>query len=66
MIETHRDWANKLPFALKGYRTTVRISMGATPFSLVYGTKVVLPIEVQMKSLKVIVEVNLPETKWVE
>ena len=61
MIETHCDWANKLPFTLWGYRTTVRTSTEATPFSLVYGTEVVLPIEVEMKSLRVIVEADLPE-----
>ena len=42
MIKTHRDWANKLPFALWGYRTIIRISTGATTFSLVYGTEVML------------------------
>ena len=66
MIKTHRDWANKLPFALWGYRTIVRTSMGATPFSLVYGTEAVLSIEVEMKSLRVIVEADLTEAKWVE
>ena len=66
MIETHHDWTNKLPFALWGYHTTIRISTGATPFLLVYGIEVVLPIEVEMKSLRVISEVDLPEAKWVE
>ena len=66
MIEIYYDWANKLSFALWGYRTTVRTSTEATPFSLVYGTEVVLPIEVEMKFLKVIVKVDLPEAKWVE
>ena len=31
MIETHSDWDNKLPFALWGYRATVRTSTGVTP-----------------------------------
>ena len=44
----------------------MRTSMGVTPFSLVYGTEVVLPIEVEMKSFRVIVKANLPEAKWVE
>ncbi|XP_039032138.1 uncharacterized protein LOC120167086 [Hibiscus syriacus] len=32
--ETYRDWHEKLPFALYGYRTTVRTSTGATHLSL--------------------------------
>ena len=40
--------------------------MGATPFSLVYEIEVVLPIKVEMKSLKVIAKADLPEAKWVE
>ena len=66
MIKTHRDWANKLPFSLWGYRTTIRTSTGATPFSLVYGTEVVLQIKVEMESLRVMVEADLLEVKWVK
>ena len=42
----YKDWHEMLPFALHGYRTSVRTSTGATPFSLVYDMEVVLPIEV--------------------
>ena len=66
MIATHHDWDNKLPFALWGYRTTIRTSTRATLFSLVYRTKVMLLIKVEMESLRVIAEVDLPEVKWVE
>ncbi|KAG8473279.1 hypothetical protein CXB51_035201 [Gossypium anomalum] len=51
MTETYRDWHEKLPFALLAYRTSVRTSTGATPFSLVYGMEAVLPIEVEIPSL---------------
>ena len=44
----YRDWHEKLPFALHAYRTGVRTSIGATPYSLVYGMEVVLPIEVEI------------------
>ena len=40
--------------------------MRATPFLLVYGTEVVLPIKVEIKFLRVIVEADLPKAKWVE
>lgn len=37
MVKTYKDWNEMLPFTLHGYRTSVRTSSGATPFSLVYG-----------------------------
>lgn len=65
MVVTYKDWHEILPFALHGYRTTVRTSTGATPFSLVYGMKAVLPIEVEIPSMKVIMEAKLDEAQWV-
>ncbi|KAL6321930.1 hypothetical protein AAG906_035834 [Vitis piasezkii] len=41
MVETSRDWSEKLHFALWAYRTSFRTSTGATPYSLVYGMEVV-------------------------
>ncbi|XP_070008447.1 uncharacterized protein [Nicotiana sylvestris] len=51
MIQGSRKWHEKLPFALLGYRTTIRTSVGATPYLLVYGTEVVIPAEVEIPSL---------------
>ena len=56
MVETSRDWSEKLPFALWAYRTSFRTSTGATPFSLVYGMEAVLPVEIEMRSLRVALE----------
>ncbi|RVW88857.1 hypothetical protein CK203_045076 [Vitis vinifera] len=53
MVETSRDWSEKLPFALWAYRTSFRTSTGATPYSLVYGMEAVLPVETEMGSLRV-------------
>ena len=39
--ETYKDWHEKLPFALHAYKTGVRTSTGATPYSLVYGMEAV-------------------------
>ncbi|XP_012472452.1 uncharacterized protein LOC105789627 [Gossypium raimondii] len=47
------------------YRTSVRTSIGATPFSLIYGMEVVLPIEVEIPSLRVLAELKLDEAEWV-
>ena len=65
-IETYRDWHKKLSFALHAYRTGVRTSTGATPYSLVYGMNVVLPIEVEIPSLRVLRKVELEEAEWVQ
>ena len=54
MVVTYKDWTEKLPFALWGYRTYIRVSTGATPYSLVYGSEAVLPIEVEIQYLRVL------------
>nr|XP_004250805.1 uncharacterized protein LOC101255757 [Solanum lycopersicum] len=54
-----------LPYALLGYRTTVRTSTGATPYLLVYGTEVVVPVEVEIPSLRIIQEAELSNAEWV-
>ena len=53
-----------LPFALPGYRTSVRTSTGETPLSLVYGMEVVLSFEVEVPSLRILAESGLEESKW--
>ena len=63
-VVTYKDWAKKLPSALWGYRTSIYASIGATPYSLVYGSKAVLPIEVKIQSLKVLVETKVLEVDW--
>ena len=65
MVVTYKDWHEKLPFALMAYRTTARTSTGETPYSLAYGTEAVIPIEVQIPSLRVMAEANLTEEEWV-
>ena len=42
----------------------MRIATGATPYSLVYGMEAVLPVEVQMQSMRVLAEAELPESEW--
>ena len=48
MIETQRDWHEKLPYALMVSRTTIRTSTGATHYSLMYGMETALPTEVEI------------------
>ena len=59
MVVTYKDWAKKLPCALWGYRTSIRASIGATLYPLVYRSEVVLPIEVEIQSLRVLVETKV-------
>ena len=66
MTVTYEDWNEMLPLALHGECTTMPTSTGATPFSLVYGVEVVLPIEVQIPSLRIIKDVGLNENEWIQ
>ena len=66
MVETSRDWSEKFPFALWAYRTSFRTSIGVTPYSLVYGMEAVLPVEIKMGSLRITLEQQISETKWVQ
>ncbi|KAJ9704055.1 hypothetical protein PVL29_005372 [Vitis rotundifolia] len=66
MVETSRDWSEKLPFALWAYRTSFHTSTGATPYSLVYGMEAVLPVEIEMGSLRVALEQQIPEADWAQ
>ncbi|KAF3670081.1 putative 40S ribosomal protein S21-like [Capsicum annuum] len=56
----------KFPFALIGYRTTVRTSTGATPYLLVYGTEEVIPAEVKIPSFRVVLEAEIDDDEWVK
>ncbi|XP_049386460.1 uncharacterized protein LOC125850644 [Solanum stenotomum] len=66
MVQGSRQWHEKLPFALLVYRTTIRTSIGTTPYLLVYGTEAVIPIEVEIPSLRIIVEAEIEDTEWVK
>ena len=47
------DWHNLLLDVLWAYRTSPRSSTGVTPYALVYGHDAVLPVEINVKSLRV-------------
>jgi len=51
--KSQRDWDDKLGEFLWAYRTTVWTPTKATSFSLVYGCEAVLPLEIQILSLRV-------------
>ena len=66
MVQGSRQWHERLPFALLGYRTIVRTSTGATPYLLVYETEAFIPVEVEIPSLRVIVEAEIDNNEWVK
>jgi hypothetical protein len=55
----HKDWANRLLEALWAYRITWRNTIGHTPYELVYGKQVLLPIEFQIKTFRIVVQVGM-------
>ena len=65
MIENYRGWHEMLPYVLLGYRMTVKTSIGATPYLLVYGTEAVITLEVEIPSLSIIQEEELSNAEWV-
>ena len=66
MVVTYKDWAEKLPFALWGYRTSIRALIGAIPYSLVYRNKTILLFEMEIQSLRVLVETKVLEEDWMK
>lgn len=66
MIDNHKHWHEKILFTLQRYHTTVRISTDVTSYLLVYSSEVVIPIEVEIPSLKIIQEEELSDIEWVQ
>ena len=64
MVKIYKDQFEYLPFALWGYKTTTHTAIGQTPFSLVYGCEAVLPVETEIKSLRVVMEAKTLESEW--
>ena len=60
-MKNYKDWHLQLPYALWGYKTSIQSSTGATPYSLVYGVEAVLSIEMGFRSLKTVLESEIPK-----
>lgn len=60
--ENRRDWFQKLPEALRAYRTTWKNTTGFSPYELVFGKNVVFPLEFEIKTLRTALAVNLDLT----
>jgi hypothetical protein len=55
----HWDWVDRLLEALWAYQTTWRNTTGHTPYEIVYGKQVLLPIEFQVRTFCISVELGL-------
>ena len=53
------DWDSKLFAALWAYRTAYKVTTNATPFQLVYGQEAILPIELEVQSLRIALDERL-------
>ncbi|GJY07600.1 reverse transcriptase domain-containing protein [Tanacetum coccineum] len=50
--EGNKNWIKELSHVLWAHRTMIKSSHGDTPFSLTYGTEVVIPVEVGMPTYR--------------
>ncbi|XP_074282702.1 uncharacterized protein LOC141607240 [Silene latifolia] len=66
MSDNYKEWPEKIPFASWGYRTSIRTATGATPYYLVYGMEAVQPVELEVPSLRILLESQVPEADWVQ
>ncbi|GKV46142.1 hypothetical protein SLEP1_g53149 [Rubroshorea leprosula] len=66
MTVTYKDWHEMLPYTLHAYRTFVRTSTGATPYSLVYGMEATLPIELEIPSMRILSELGIEEEDLIQ
>ena len=64
MVKTSQDWSEKVPFELWAYCISFRTSTGASLYSLVYGMEAVLPVKIEMGSLRVALEQQISKTEW--
>ena len=53
LADNARDWHNELDNTLWAYRTSKRSPTGTTPYALMFGHDAVLPLEINVRSLRV-------------
>jgi hypothetical protein len=63
IIVIYKDWHEMLSFALHAYRTAVRTSTRTTSYSLGYGMEAVMLLEVEIPSLRVLMDLELEEAE---
>lgn len=66
MIVTYKDWYEMLLYTLHAYHTIVRTFIGANFYTLVHRIKAMMPLEVEIPSLRILKDTELEESKWVK
>ena len=61
VVKSKRNWHERLGEALWAYRTMYKAPTQPTPFTLMYGVEVVLPLELQIPSLRIAIQEGLTE-----
>ena len=65
MKDKPKEWGKPFSTALWTYRTSFKISTQFTPFHLVYGQEALLPIKVEVPSLKLLAKIGQePGQSW--
>ena len=62
--DSGHDWHLQINPSLWAYQTSFHTSTGTTPYSLVYGAKVVLPIEVELPSLHISLQGKISDEEY--
>jgi len=57
--KSKQDWHEKLGEVLWAYRTLYRMPTQSTPYALVYGVEAILPLEIQIPSLRITMQEGL-------
>lgn len=63
IVVTYKDRHEMLPYALHGYQTTVRTSIDATQYSMVYGIDTLMSLEIKIYFLKVLNEIKIEKSE---
>ncbi|GJV02677.1 reverse transcriptase domain-containing protein [Tanacetum coccineum] len=61
--KAHQAWIDELPQVLWAHRTTPKSKNRETPFSLVYGSEAVIPIEIKKREMASIKEVHYKQRR---
>lgn len=59
-----KDWHVQLNLALWAYKTSIQTPTGATPYSLVYGSEAIIPLEEEIPSLRVSLKGLIPNEEY--
>jgi transposase InsO family protein len=66
ILDKRNTWDNHVGEALWAYRTAYKLTTGYTPFQLVFGFEAVVPIELEVPSLRLAVQHGLGDVESLE